>query len=362
MSNSTESFSEANRFGWDYESAGAALPSLPFPIWDVHSHLSGARAAHVMKRVMDLFGIERIYSMSQPEELAALRDVLGDRIRFIATPDFRSKDRQSALAGGYARRLRQFATEGVRIAKFWSAPRGVDFAEQFGAPGDSFRLNTPHVQANMGLAVELGMHIMVHISDPDTWFATHYSDSTRYGDKLSQYVAFEEAMDRFPVPFIAAHLGGWPENLEFLSGLLSRHDQLYLDTSATKWMVRELSRHSVQERQSFFERWSHRLLFGSDIVTRDSHLSPGGSEAEDLKSSSDSEAFDLYASRYWALRTLFETDYHGESPIADPDLSLVEPDKYTQTDAPPLIGSLTPTHVLRCIYYQTPHALLSPLD
>ncbi|MHC4590503.1 MAG: hypothetical protein ACYTAQ_14535 [Planctomycetota bacterium] len=39
--------------------------------------------------------------------------------------------------------------------------------------------------------------------------------------------------------------------------------------------------------------------------------------------SSPQEAFDLYASRYWALRTLFETDHVGPSPIADPDLALV---------------------------------------
>ena len=32
------------------------------------------------------------------------------------------------------------------------------------------------------------------------------------------------------------------------------------------------------------------------------------------------------ASRYWALRTLLETDYDGPSPIVDPDLHLLDPD------------------------------------
>ena len=35
--------------------------------------------------------------------------------------------------------------------------------------------------------------------------------------------------------------------------------------------------------------------------------------------------FDLYASRYWALRTLLESDYDGPSPIVDPDLHKVDP-------------------------------------
>ena len=36
-------------------------------------------------------------------------------------------------------------------------------------------------------------------------------------------------------------------------------------------------------------------------------------------------SFDLFASRYWALRTLLETSYDGPSPIVDPDLPLVDP-------------------------------------
>ncbi len=58
----------------------------------------------------------------------------------------------------------------------------------------------------------------------------------------------------FLSPFIAAHLGGWPENLNFLDGLLSRHDNLYLDTSATKWMVRTLSQQEPKDVLAFFDR------------------------------------------------------------------------------------------------------------
>ena len=37
------------------------------------------------------------------------------------------------------------------------------------------------------------------------------------------------------------------------------------------------------------------------------------------KATDPTTAFDLYASRYWALRSMFETELDIESPIQDPD-------------------------------------------
>lgn len=242
MRESTREISESNRFGWNYLAAAQELPRLDFPIWDVHSHLSGAKSVGVLTRVMEAFGVERIYSMSPLEELDALRDVLGDRVRFIATPDFRAPRSTVGPIQRLCPASAAICVSGCQNRKILVRTARCDFAEQAGAARNSFHLDTPHVRSNIALAVELGMHIMVHIGDPDTWFKTHYADEGRYGSKLSQYESLEACLEQFPVPFIAAHLGGWPENLEFLSLLLERHRQLYLDTSTTKWMVRELSR------------------------------------------------------------------------------------------------------------------------
>jgi hypothetical protein len=157
-------------------------------------------------------------------------------------------------------------------------------------------------------------------------------------------------------------MAGWPEDLEFLTGLMDRHDNLYLDTSAVKWMVRELSRHDRADLVGFFERFRGRVLFGSDIYTSDEHLVPGTKEREILElAGSPQEAFDLYASRYWAMRTLFETDHAGPSPIADPDLAMLEPDRYSDLDAPQLMGKALPRDVLTGIYHDAAHTLLDPL-
>jgi hypothetical protein len=161
-------------------------------------------------------------------------------------------------------------------------------------------------------------------------------------------------LDRFTNPWIAAHMGGWPEDLAFLDGLLSRHENLYIDTSATKWVVRELSRHPVSATRAFFQKWGQqgRVLFGSDLVVMEDQLSPaktGVSPMSDLADSPES-AFELYASRYFTLRTMFETSYDGESPIADPDLMMVEPAKYNAMSGPRLRGMGLDRELLSMLY------------
>jgi hypothetical protein len=220
-----------------------------------------------------------------------------------------------------------------------------------GVGRDELKLDSEWNIRAMELAESLGMMFMAHIADPDTWFETKYADASVYGTKSEQYLAFERVLDRFPAAWIGAHMGGWPEDLDFLDGLLERHGNLYLDTSATKWMVRELSKHPRGRFVDFLERWRGRILFGSDIVAIDSHLTADeGPRGMGKQSASPEAAFDLYASRYWALRTLFETEYEGESPIADPDLALVRPEEHDGMSAPALLGKGVPRDLLKVIY------------
>jgi hypothetical protein len=223
-------------------------------------------------------------------------------------------------------------------------------------------LDSPARRKAMDLAAELGMVFMTHVADPDTWFQSRYADATRYGTKEDQYEPLERLLDIYTQPWITAHMGGWPEDLDFLDGLLDRHDNLYLDSSATKWMVRELSRHNPDRLCQFLTRWKGRVLFGSDIVTNESHLSPPEATSDGItpQATSPEEARDLYASRYWALRTLFESKYDGPSPIADPDLALVDPEHHGPLDSPNLQGKALPADVLEWLYHDAAAALLLP--
>jgi hypothetical protein len=296
--------------------------------------------------------------MTQLEEAPTVRAVLGDAIRFITMPAFAEKDRMHAHSTGYKTRISEFKKLGATVVKFWNAPRLYEVSPEPFAK-NPFRLNSPERYELMRFAEGLGMMFMTHIGDPDTWFSTRYTDANKYGTKAQQYEDLEEALERFKIPWIAAHMGGYPEDLSVLSNLLERHENLYLDCSATKWVVRELSKHNPEDVRTFFCRWEGRILFGSDIVTYDSHLSHGEGKSEmAAKASNRDEAFALYASRYWALRTLFETEYQGESPIADPDLHLVDPIRFTPDDAPMLQGVALPKSTLEWLYYKTAERLL----
>ncbi len=351
----------ANRLGLDYREEAVRLGEPPAPIIDVHVHINGKRAAKVFADVCDLYGVSRIYTQTRPAEAEGVREALGDRARFVAGPDYGAEDRGYALREGFLKNVERFHSEfGSRMVKFWTAPRYRDFVDPE-KDADIYKLDSPWRVRIAQRAQELGMMFMTHVADPDTWFQAKYGDAEKYGTKREQYEPLEIMLDRFTSPWIAAHMGGWPENLEFLDGLLSRHDNLYLDTSATKWMVRELSRHSREEFAGFMFKWKDRILFGTDVVTSDAHLEPNDADQTAFaahQAQSEEEAFELYASRYWAMRTLLETDYEGESSIADPDLMMVEQSGHDEVSAPMLRGKSLENDVLESIYNRTPTAIV----
>lgn len=339
-----------NRFGVDYLAGAEALGRPPVPIIDAHAHINGGDAARIYDRARRAFGVTHTWSQTQLSQAEAVREVLGDSITFVAIPDYMSSDPLTAHTTGFLEALDTWHGLGARLVKFWCGPRGRDMGKALGNPV-LMTLESDWRRRQMERAAELGYAFMVHIADPDTWFATKYADAAFYGTKASHYEALEQLAETYTQPWLLAHMGGWPEDLAFLDGLLTRHPNFLLDTSATRWMVRELSKHPSEDLLAFFRKFEGRILFGSDIVTMDAHLSddPGPRDMGKQANSSE-QAFDLYASRYFALRTLFETAYRGESPISDPDLHMVDPQHHTPDDAPELTGHAFPEDVLRVLY------------
>lgn len=344
----------SNKLALDYRKEAALFPSASRPIIDAHSHVVGRDAAKVYTDAARAFGTRLTYSMTPLPLVAPVREAMGGTVRFIAIQTWMDPDRNNAHRQGYIDAMATFAREhGSRMMKIWSAPR---LREMF--PGDSgadlVEIDSPWRIRMAQAAEQLGMMIMVHVADPDTWFATKYSDAKVYRTKREQYIGLERMLDRFTCPWIAAHMGGSSENLDFLDELLTRHPNLHIDTSATKWVVRELSKHPANRVVEFFTRWQDRVLFGTDIVTSDDHLKPAKDNPAHPKAdqaSSPESAFDLYASRFWALRAVIGGGYKGPSPIADPDLAMVEPSRYAPDDAPMLSGVTLPKDVLDKIMF-----------
>ncbi len=179
---------------------------------------------------------------------------------------------------------------------------------------------------------------MVHVADPDAWFRKVYTDTAKFGTKAQQYEPLERMLQMFPdITWIGAHMGGDVEHPDHLEALLEAYPHFYFDTSATKWQVREASRHPEAVR-SLICRFPERFFFGSDLVTR-----------HDL-------VREHYVSRYWCQRTLWESGWQGPSPIADPDY---EPAEGAGEPAVPwLRGVALPADVVRKVYHANAVKLL----
>lgn len=340
---------EYNMTGQDYAQRGHFR--YRFPIIDIHAHVFQTRpgdpvngpplgtgpeaslaAADVMLATAREFGIVRTYSMCPPDDIPPLRERFGAQLGFNGSIVKKLADPDDVAY----RLLDRFLELGVEIIKFWSAPRGRDRGLFVNAP---WRIEAARRAHAAGVRI-----IMVHVADPDVWFRTVYADAGKFGTKADQYRDLAEMLARFPdITWIGAHMGGDPEHPDHLEELLERYPNYCVDTSATKWQVREVSTRRDAIR-GLICRHPGRFLFGSDLVTRH-HVPP-----------------EHYVSRYWSQRTLWESNWEGRSPIADPDY-VTEAGTVPGTPTTPLLRGLDlPAAVLEQVYYGNARRLCPVLE
>jgi predicted TIM-barrel fold metal-dependent hydrolase len=314
------------------------LPYAGPPLIDVHAHVTRSRPpgadtfppsldqARTMLDAAQEFGVGLTYSMCPPEDVAPLREQFGGLLRFVGSIAKKSDEPDDAAY----RLLDQFLEQGVDLLKFWAAPRGRERGLFLDAP---WRVEAARRARAAGVRT-----VMVHVADPDVWFGTTYAEAAKFGTKADQYVPLRRLLEEFPdLTWIGAHMGGDPEHPDHLEALLERYPHLSLDTSATKWQVREVSARRAAVRDLVL-RHPGRFLFGTDLVSR--HGLPD----------------DHYRSRYWCQRTLWESAWEGPSPIADPDHRPAEGGPAT----PALRGLALPADVLERVYHHNARRLLGP--
>jgi hypothetical protein len=279
---------EYNRLGLNYR-LPIPRPKVRGIVIDAHSHLLAARHAPGWFAAARHYGIDAFVTMSPLEEAIGIQRDWGDRVQFIAVPAFPNFNEEEWL-----RRIEAFHNLGSRIVKFHMAPGTMIRT--------GLRLDSPTIRRIMRESADRGMILMSHVGDPDTWYNDKYKDAAKFGDRDLHYRLWADALEEYrDHPWLGAHLGGNPENLPRLQEFLDRFPNLVLDNSATRWMVREISKQR-DEARDFIIRNQDRIIFGSDQV------------------SGDDRGFDFLASRYWAHRKLWETAYNGPTNIYDPDL------------------------------------------
>jgi len=294
------------------------------PIIDAHTHVEAVDDAWLLFQAGRGFGVRVFCGVVRPEGIDPLRREFGDALRPIVRVDHSLIGDPDRFARENVRAVREARAKGAVAAKFWYAPK---FVAETG-----FRFDSPALRPILEMLAELGMAALVHIADPDCWFETRYADAARYGTKADQYGPLEHVLAEMPgLRIQGAHFGGDPEHLDHLRQLLDRYPNYYLDSSATKWMARELSARPAESRAFIIER-ADRIVFGSDLVA---HFDATPAH---------------YTSRYWVQRWLWEGE--GERPSPIPDASAAEPDE------PKVCGLNLPDDVLARLYAGNARRLL----
>src|SRR5262249_25133280 len=154
------------------------------------------------------FGITRTITMCPPQDIPPLRERFGPLLGFNG-PIHKKEDESDDVA---YRLLDAYLAQGVEVIKFWGPPRGCD---------EGLFVDAPWRREIVRRARAAGVRVfMVHVSDPDAWFATAYADVLHYGTKKEHYFGLHFMLNWFPdVTWIAAHMGSDPEDPDHLDEL-----------------------------------------------------------------------------------------------------------------------------------------------
>lgn len=301
-------------------------PELTFddPIFDAHIHVFDTESLNLLVEIGEEFGVKEslLICHSLGAKKYAEKKFPG---RFIFAKYFSGAMR---FRGGLEMIIKEIATlrdEGYHLAKMQSAPlmRG-----RAAASPEELRMDDDDMARMFDAMKDEGIPLLLHLSDPDTYYATKYTDTSIYTSKERDLRELEGVLKRHgSMKIQVAHFASQSEihRLDNLSRWFDTYPHFIIDTGSARWVSRELSKDSERARK-FIIKYQDRIVFGSDCVTR-------GPDR------------DYYVGRYLALRLLLETNVvHRPLPFTDAD---------TVNSGGTFINGLNlPKSVLQKIYWQ----------
>ena len=256
-----------------------------FPVIDVHSHLNDAGAilrphtpAEKVVGWMDRHNIERIVILTGAwgERLERVLNRMvrpyPDRFTVFTQLDWSRID-EPGFGEKMAAQIRESVARGARGLKI-TKHLGLLVRDK---SGKLVRVDDRRLDPCWAECGRLAIPVSIHVGDPEAFFLPIDSTNERYeqlrdrpeyrfrgGDfpQLKEILdALERVFDRFPqTAFVSLHFGNWPENLEYVGGILDRYPNVFIEFGARQ---AELGRKPNQTRK-FFLRYSERILFGTD--------------------------------------------------------------------------------------------------
>ncbi len=251
-----------------------------FPVIDIHNHLGDlSQTAHYLEE-MDKAGVWQCVSLDgasegefYKEHLAASQAVSAERMLVFFYPDFNLIDTPN-FGEKEAAKLEEAVRMGCRGLKIYKQ-LGLEYRDK---NGDLVAIDDPRIDPLWEKCAELGVPVIIHISDPVAFFtpidrynerydelAAHphwgFSDTTRYPSKETLIEQRNRVLERHPnTIFIGAHVANLPEDLGRVSMWLDTYPNLYVDFCAR---ISELGRQPYTARK-FMIKYQDRILFGTD--------------------------------------------------------------------------------------------------
>ena len=250
-----------------------------FPVIDFHNHLGRLdRTAHYLEQ-MDEAGVWKCVSLDARSagdtyqvHLQVSHAIARERFHVFFLPDFRGID-EPDWGAEEAQKLEIAFEAGVRGLKIGKS-LGLGHRDATGelVPVDDARIDP--VWAKCG---ELGIPVMIHISDPKAFFTPIDRHNERY-DELAAHPGWSFYGPQYPsknellaqrnrviarhpgTVFVGAHVGTLPEELHTVGMWLDVYPNLYVDVSAR---ISDLGRQPRTARQ-FLLHYQDRILFGTD--------------------------------------------------------------------------------------------------
>ncbi len=236
------------------------------PIFDTHTHVFGSPSRTKLAQMIkdeQAFGIQNqvLIAFSKKDRDAAEKQFPG---KFVFAKYLSIRDVLAYRMPTILRAIRQMHNEGYSLAKIWAAPRSRDFSAN---PSNPFSLRDPRLIPLFETLADHGYPLILHVSDPDTFYQSAYSDEEKYGTKDEHLDDLEYLLQQHPhLTFQLAHFGSQPEisRLPRLARWFDTYPNFVIDTASSRWMARELSK-DPHQASTFLTKYSKRILFGTDV-------------------------------------------------------------------------------------------------
>ena len=301
------------RYAWKYTG----------PIFDAHTHIGAIDNISRMIAIEDDFGVSAQIGIVHDEGgFQTAKELYPDRFvfaKYLSLSDIARYNVEPVLD-----EISKLQDQGYSLAKSWFGPRWRDYRD---VPKD-FRIDHPRLEPIFQALEDNGIPLIIHMGDPDTYYASKYQDSEKYGTKDEHLKQLEDVLSRHPrLRFQVPHFGSQPEIQRFpnLIRWMEKFPNLVVDTASSRWMARELSK-DTEKARDFLLSYSDRVLFGTDLFA-------GRGDS------------DYYSGRYVAQRILWET--------SERDTPLPFPDDDTKDSGGTYINGLDlPISVLKKVYWE----------